>query len=182
MRKSVLIAVATVSLLGACRQAEQTNTTAKEPATRQIGGNAAAPAASRVSAEEAQRIFHERHEGMEEIGKSTKAISQALKSDSPDLAIIRKSAATINELAAKSGNWFPAGTGQDVLRKTRALPPIWQKPEDFAAKDHDLKAAAEAFNAAALSGDLDAIRSRFEPLGKSCKACHDTYRAEHHPK
>lgn len=182
MRKSVLIAVATVSLLGACRQAEQTNNAANERATTESGGNGAAPAAAPVSAEEARRIFHERHEGMEEIGKSTKAISQALKSDTPDLAVIRKSAATINDLAAKSGRWFPAGTGQDVLPKTRALPPIWQKPEDFAAKDRDFETAAKAFNAAAVSGDLGAIKSSFEPLGKSCKACHDTYRAEHHPK
>jgi cytochrome c556 len=181
MRKGVLIAVATVSLLGACRQAEQTDNTANERATAEPGGNGAAAAAP-VSAEEAQRIFHERHEGMEEIGKSTKAVSQALKSDTPDLGVIRKSAATINELAAKSGTWFPAGTGQDVLPKTRALPPIWQKPGDFAAKDRDFEASAKAFNTATVSGDLNAIKSSFEPLGKSCKACHDTYRAEHHPK
>ena len=181
MRKCVLIAVASVSLLGACRQAEQANN-AHERATAESAGNGAVPAAAPVSAEEAQKIFHERHEGMEEIGKSTKAISQALKSDAPDLEVIRKSAATINDLAARSGKWFPAGTGQDVLPKTRALPPIWQKPEDFAAKDRDFQAAAKAFNAAAVSGDLNAIKSSFEPLGKSCKACHDTYRAEHHPK
>ena len=181
MRKSVLIAVASVSLLGACRQAEQANN-AHERATAESAGNGAVPAAAPVSAEEAKKIFHERHEGMEEIGKSTKAISQALKSDAPDLEVIRKSAATINDLAAKSGKWFPAGTGQDVLPKTRALPPIWQKPEDFAAKDRNFQAAAKAFNAAAVSGDLNAIKSSFEPLGKSCKACHDTYRAEHHPK
>jgi cytochrome c556 len=182
MRKTVLIAVATVSLLGACRQAEQTNEAANERATAESGGNVAAPAAATVSAEEAQKIFHERHEGMEEIGKSTKAVSQALKADTPDLEVIRKSAATINDLAAKSGTWFPAGTGQDVLPKTRALPPIWQKPEDFAAKDRDFEASARAFNAAAVSGDMSAIRSSFDTLGKSCKACHDTYRAEHHPK
>ena len=182
MRKGVLIAVATVSLLGACRQAEPTNNAVNEPASTGSGGAGAAPAAVRVSAEEARKIFHERHEGMEEIGKSTKAVSQALKSDSPDLEVIRKSAATINDLAARSEKWFPAGTGQDVLPKTRALPPIWQKPEDFAAKDRDFQAAAKAFNAAAVSGDLNAIKSSFEPLGKSCKACHDTYRAEHHPK
>lgn len=182
MRKSVLIAVATVSLLGACRQAETGSNASNEPGTADSGANASAPAAAPVSAQDAQKIFHERHEGMEEIGKSTKAISQALKSDTPDLEVIRKSAATINELAARSGNWFPPGTGQDVLPKTRALPPIWQKPEDFAAKDRDFQAAAKAFNAAAVSGDLNAIKSSFEPLGKSCKACHDTYRAEHHPK
>jgi len=181
MRKSVLIAVATVSLLGACRQAEQANATTNVPASAEAG-SARTSAIARVSADDAQKIFHERHEGMEAIGKATKALSQALKSDTPDLQTVRKSAATINDLASKSGNWFPPGTGQDVLPKTRALPPIWQKPEDFAAKDRDFQAAAKAFNAAAVSGDINAIKSSFEPLGKSCKACHDTYRAERHPK
>jgi len=29
---------------------------------------------------------------------------------------------------------------------------------------------------------MNAIKSRFADLGKTCKACHDTYRAEEHPK
>ena len=180
MRKSVLIAVAAVSLLGACQQDEQANIVANEPAAQ--SANSATPAAAPVSAEEARKIFHVRHEGMEDIGKATKALSQTLKSDSPDLEIIRKSASAIAGLAPKSSNWFPAGTGQSVLPKTRALPPIWEKPEDFAAKDRDFIAAANAFKAAADAGDMNAIKSSFATLGKSCKACHDTYRAEHHPK
>ena len=92
-----------------------------------------------------------------------------------------RAALTIDELAAKSAHWFPAGTGQDVLHKTRARPPIWQKPEDFAAKDRGFQEAAKAFNAAAQAGDLSQINARFDTLGKTCKACHDTYRAEKHP-
>lgn len=182
MRKDVLIAVATFSLLGAC-QAEQGNVA--EPnavASAEVSGNAVVPAAAPVSAEEAKKLFHERHEGMEDIGKATKALSQTLKSDTPDLGLIRKSAATIAELAPKASGWFPAGTGQDVLPKTRALPAIWEKPEDFAAKDRDFVQAANAFKAAADGGDINAIKSSFGTLGKSCKACHDTYRAEDHPK
>ena len=73
MRKSVLIAVATVSLLGACRQAEQANATASASPTAEAGAKGTIPAAAPVTAEEAQRVFHERHEGMEDIGKATKA-------------------------------------------------------------------------------------------------------------
>lgn len=182
MRGRVLMIAATISLLGACGQAEDRSngTVANGPATSSSDGPAA-PAVP-VGAEEAQKLFHERHEGMEHIGDATKAINRQLKSDAPDLAVIRTSAATINDLARKSANWFPAGTGQDVLPKTRALPAIWQKPEDFAAKDRDLREAAEAFHAAAQAGDLTQVNDRFEALGKTCKACHDTYRAEKHPK
>ena len=182
MRKSVLVAVASVSLLGACQKAEQA------PANNEVASNVpaapeapAAPAAP-VSAEQAQALFHERHEGMEKIGKATKTIKQTLDSSSPDLAAIRSSAATVAELAGKSPGWFPPGTDKAVLPKTRALPAIWEKPEDFAAKDRDLQSAAQALKAAADSGDMDAIKSRFADLGKTCKACHDTYRAEKHPE
>jgi len=183
MRKSLLIAVATVSLLGACRQGEEApakNETA-ETNTPAAPGAPAAPAAP-VSPERAQSLFHERHEGMETIGKSNKIINQALESGTPDVAAIKTAAAKIDELAAKSSGWFPPGTGQDVLHKTRALPAIWQKPEDFAAKDRDFQAAAKALHAAADQGDANAIKARFDELGKTCKACHDNYRAEKHPQ
>jgi cytochrome c556 len=185
MRVAVLTALATVSLLSACRQPETqahnslANDTAAPAANSAIS---AIPAAAPISAEQAQQLFHERHEGMEKVGKANKAIRQQLESGSPDLAVLRSSAATISDLAAKSSGWFPAGTGQEVLRKTRALPAIWQKREDFEAKDRDFNRAARALKDAAERGDMNAIKSRFADLGKTCKACHDTYRAEEHPK
>jgi cytochrome c556 len=184
MRVAVLTALATISLLGACRQpdTQANNSTARNAAADDVSANSVTPAATPVSAEQAQKLFHERHEGMEKVGKANKAVRQQLESGSPDLAVVRSSAATIADLASKSSGWFPAGTGQDVLRKTRALPAIWQKPEDFAAKDREFGEAAQAFKAAADGGDVSAIKSRFADLGKTCKACHDTYRAQEHPK
>jgi cytochrome c556 len=184
MRKFVLIAVATASLLGACREGEQApanEETAATNADAPVAPEAPAAPASPVTPEQAQALFHERHEGMETIGKSVKTIKQTLDSGSPDLAAIRTAAAKIDELAGKSSGWFPLGTGKDVLPKTRALPAIWEMPEDFASKDRNLQQAAQALKAAADSGDLSAIQARFADLGKTCKACHDSYRAEKHP-
>ena len=73
--------------------------------------------------------------------------------------------------------WFPPGTGPDV-GKTEAKAEIWQKPEDFAAKAQGFREAAAAFETAARGSDLAAIRSAHSNLGKSCKACHDSYREE----
>ena len=182
MRKSVLVAVASVSLLGACQNAEQGSANNEFASNATAAPEAPAAPAAPVTAEQAQSLFHERHEGMETIGKSVKTIKQTLDSGSPDVAAIRGAAAKIAELAGKSPGWFPPGTGQDVLHKTRALPAIWEKPEDFATKDRDLQSAAQALKAAADSGNVDAIKARFADLGKTCKACHDTYRAEEHPK
>jgi cytochrome c556 len=182
MRKSVLIAVATVSMLGACRQGDQAPANDETAATNADAPAAPVAPAAAVTPDQAQALFHERHEGMETIGKSVKTIKQSLDSGSPDLAAIRAAAAKIDELAGKSSGWFPPGTGQDVLHKTRALPAIWEKPEDFASKDRNLREAASAFNAATQAGDLSQIKARFADLGKTCGACHDNYRAEKHPQ
>jgi cytochrome c556 len=126
----------------------------------------------------ALQVMHERHEGMEAIGKATKAIHRALVG-TPDLATVRSSAAEVAQLSRKASGWFPAGTGPDV-GKTGAKPDIWQNAEDFAAKLRAFQAAARAFNAAASGNDVAAMNARFADLGGTCKACHDKYRSEMH--
>ena len=181
MRKSVLIAAATISLLSACGEQAVENQAEGAGANNVVVAPAAAekssPPAAPATKEEALKIMHDRHEGMEQIGKSTKAIRTQLKEAEPNFGLIRTNAATINELAAKSENWFPAGTGPDV-GKTRAKAEIWQKYDDFAAKDRDFRRAAQALNGSANSADLNAIKPAFADLGKACKACHDPYRTE----
>jgi cytochrome c556 len=126
---------------------------------------------------QALAIMHDRHEGMETIGKLNKALRRELDSASPDLALVRSSAAKIAALSQKASGWFPKGTGPDV-GKTGAKPEIWQNPGDFTAKLRNFQAAAKAFNAAASSGDLAAIKAHAGTLGETCKACHDKYRSE----
>ena len=177
--KKLLIAAAACALIAGCRGQEQANQ-AEAP------GNQVLPSAETrtaglgdpVDAERAKQLMHERHEGMEEIGDAMKLVSRELKSDTPDLAQVRKGAATFAELAPKVGGWFPPGTGPEV-GKTEAKAEIWQKPEDFAAKTNAFQQAAQRFNAAAQGEDLAAIRAAHGELGKTCKACHDPYREEH---
>ena len=72
MRVAVLTALATVSLLGACRQSEtpaNNSAASNETAAATASSNSTTPAAAPVTAERAQEIFHTRHEGMEDIGK-----------------------------------------------------------------------------------------------------------------
>jgi cytochrome c556 len=130
-----------------------------------------------VSGDEAKRVMHERHEGMEAVGKTTKAIKRQLDSASPDLGTIRTSAGRMAELAEKASGWFPAGTGPNV-GKTAAKPEIWQNYTDFSAKMSDFQKAAQALNRDASGSDVAAIKARFADLGGTCKACHDKYRKE----
>ena len=132
---------------------------------------------SPVSGDEAKALMHERHEGMEAIGKANKAIHDQLQGSSPDLGVVRASAAKIADLSQKASGWFHAGTGPDV-GKTGAKPDIWQNPQDFSAKLADFQAAAKAFQEASNGNDMNAVKARLSTLGQSCKACHDKYRSK----
>jgi len=166
-------ALSAILLVAACKAQQPANeakTVVPSAETQNIAS--AAP----LSKDQALALMKEREHHMEAFGDATKTIGNTLKSSSPDAATIRQSAAKIAELAPKLESWFPAGTGPDV-GKTRAKAEIWEKPEDFALKAHDFNRAAQDFNVAATSGDLGQITTTFDALGKSCKACHDLYRA-----
>ena len=180
MRTALLAAVAAVTLLAGCREAADApanNVAAKDspvfPVTDDNPDAAPAPPATK---EAALKVMHDRHEGMEDIGDATKALGREMKASAPDVAAVRTHAATIARLAPQVSRWFPAGTGPEI-GKTRAKPQIWQKPEDFAAKTRAFQAAARSFDATAKAGDVAAIKASFGELGKTCKACHDPYRA-----
>ena len=140
---------------------------------------ATAAIAAPLSKQAALKIMHERHEGMEAIGKANKQLRREITSDAPNIAAIRSSAAAMAGLAAKSGKWFPKGTGPE-MGKTGAKPEIWQKPADFAAKVRDFQAASNALRQAAASGNMAAVKASYGRLGGTCKACHDPYRSEMH--
>jgi cytochrome c556 len=184
MRFTTFAAASACVLLAACDwQAGQANNAQgniaedSRPATNAVATTTAMPTAAPKTKEEALKIMHERHEGMESLGKAAKAIGRELKSDSPNLETIRASAKTITDFAPHVVSLTPPGTGPDV-GKTGAKPEIWQNPQDFVAKAGDFQKAAQAFGAAAGGSDANAIKARFADLGDSCKACHDKYRAK----
>jgi cytochrome c556 len=140
---------------------------------------AAASVAAKVSGPQAAQIMHQRHEGMENIGKAFKTLHREFDSPSPFAPTVKTSAAQIASLSKQASHWFPEGTGPEV-GKTGAKPEIWQNPQDFTAKLSAFQRAAQVFNAAAASGDMNAAKSRYADLGGTCKACHDKYRSEMH--
>jgi cytochrome c556 len=140
---------------------------------------AAASVAARVSGAQAAQVMHQRHEGMENIGKAFKALHREFDSSSPFAPTVKASAAQIAGLSRQSSHWFPAGTGPEA-GKTGAKPEIWQNWPDFAAKLGAFQKSAQVFNAAAAGGDMNAAKARFADLGGTCKACHDKYRTEMH--
>ena len=175
--------LAATTLLAACNAAEGDGNTALAEAN--ASGNAASNAVANAVAasdatplqkEQALALMEERHENYEKIGKSMRAAKQGL--DRNDLPAVRTAAATINELAPRAAEWFPAGTGPDV-GKTEALAAIWEQPEFFSQRMAAFRADAAAFNQAAQGNDVAAIKAAHAKLGATCKACHDTFREEH---
>jgi cytochrome c556 len=184
MRIAPLALIAPLSLLAACDWQNgqgnnpQANISAEgRVATNAIATTVATPTGAPKTKEEALKIMHERHEGMEKLGKSAKAIGRELKSANPDLDTIRASTKWITDFAPHVASLFPPGTGPDV-GNTGAKPEIWQNNQDFAAKTGDFQKAAQAFGAAVHGSDVNAMRDAFGTLGDSCKACHDKYRGK----
>jgi len=135
----------------------------------------------RLALGDAKKIMHVRHEGMETIGKTGKAINRELNTSSPNLAVVHAGAARIASLSMQASAWFPEGTGPEI-GKTGAKPEIWlpQNKADFAAKLHDFQIAAAAFTGATAGKDMALIHTRFDQLEHACKACHDKYRMDMH--
>ena len=126
-------------------------------------------------------VMHERHEGMETIGKQFKALHREFDSSSPNLAVVRSSAAATANLARRASGWFPAGTGPE-RGNTGARPEIWQPQNkaDFAAKLAAFQRSAQGFAAITRGNDVDGMKKAYADLAGTCKACHDKYRKEMH--
>ena len=75
----------------------------------------------------------------------------------------------------QSFHW-PEGTDNVSLVGTRALPEIWENLPDVIAKWQAFGAAAQGLAAVADDG-LEPMQAALGPVGGSCGACHDAYRA-----
>lgn len=132
-------------------------------------------AAAQLKGPAAVAAQKQRKAGYEQLGKSMRAAKQAI--DQGNVAGVRGPAGQIASLASRAPRWFPAGSGPEA-GKTAAKALIWQQRADFDSKMANLGAAAKAFQAAAASGNLDAIKAAHGRLGQTCGACHDVYRSK----
>jgi cytochrome c556 len=62
--------------------------------------------------------------------------------------------------------------------ETRAEPKIWTEMDKFRAAASKMQDEMAKLNVAAKTGNVDAIKAAVADTGKSCKACHDSYRKE----
>lgn len=123
-------------------------------------------------------VIESRQSALRDIGEAFKVINDALKKSNPALAKIREQAQLIESLSKHQAKWFPEGTGQDADVINAAKDEIWEQPEKFKAGQVAMSAEAAKLVKISAGDDLAAIKKQAQALGKTCKACHDTFREE----
>ena len=120
-------------------------------------------------------MLKQRHDHYEALGDAFKTVRDNSRGH-PDFAALDQALAVIQKSTVDQQQWFPKGTGPEA-GKTRALPEIWSKPEDFAAAQKMFVDKAGPLAAAVKARDGEAVGKAFRELGGACKNCHDGFRA-----
>ena len=116
--------------------------------------------------------IEKRQQAMKTNSADAKAIKAAV--ESKDYATIETKAKDIMGTAEKIPGLFPKGS---TTGKTKALPEIWEKPDDFAKAAKNLSKAAGELAAAAKAKD-DAVGEKVKAVSGACGGCHKAFRAE----
>lgn len=121
-----------------------------------------------------------RQHGFKDMGAAFKGIRDQFRRPKPMVVMMREYTRPLTRYSKEPvlEKWFPAGSGPEAGIETQALPIIWEKPREFAARWQDYVEAAGNLQAAVSSGDLDVTRQRTRVLGKTCGGCHDTFRLD----
>jgi cytochrome c556 len=109
--------------------------------------------------------------------KNNSADAKAIKAaaEAKDYATIETKAKEIMGNAEKLVALFPKDSTKG---KTKALPAIWEKSDDFVKADKNLAKAATELAAAAKAKDDAAVGEKVKALSGACGACHKAFRAE----
>lgn len=94
-----------------------------------------------------------------------------------DAAIMEKNGMRLEQLGMMMEDYFRLDTRKFDL-ETDALDKIWDNKEDFNSKINDLIVAAQNLQAVAKSGDQSKFAQAIGGVGRTCKGCHDEYKAE----
>ena len=92
-----------------------------------------------------------------------------------DAKVAAENVEVVAELAKLPWSAFGEGTDKG---ETRAKPEIWKEAGKFKEAADKFQAETVKLQAAAKTGNLDAIKTAFAATGASCKACHDNFRKD----
>lgn len=124
-----------------------------------------------IAADDHSAAIEERQAAFDEIKTSMKTIKENLKAEDP--TAVRAAASKVLENANRVTELFPEGSYEG---DTRAKKKIWEKREDFDARQQELVKHATALVAAAQGDDPKLLKDAFKTTSKDCKGCHMKYR------
>ena len=110
---------------------------------------------------------------MKANGAHLGAIVAILKGEVAFTEDLKAHAHAVAELSKIVPKLFPAGSD---VGDTRALPAIWEKPEEFKKVLNAFRTEAAKLAKDAESGDMQAIGAQVGALGNACGACHKRFR------
>ena len=116
---------------------------------------------------------------MKAVGGHMGAIVGILKQKTVNGANLQIHTDGMETLSGIAGSLFPEGSD---FGETTVLPVVWEKPVEFAAAIKQFQDAAKGMAAAGKSGDMAKVGAAMEPLGKSCKNCHENFREKKEKK
>jgi cytochrome c556 len=125
---------------------------------------------------EIEQVMRERHEKFEHMGEVFEKIDREIKRESPDIKLIQRHSAQIDEWARDQIHWFPKGSGPESGIKTEAKPEIWSMPDEFGALQNAFGVEAGMLKRVAIKGDPAGLVAQIEATGAVCSKCHETYR------
>jgi cytochrome c556 len=118
-------------------------------------------------------VIEKRQKLMKSNGADAKAIKGAM--EQKDYATIETKAKDIGNNMDKVPDLFPKGSTSE---KSRALPAIWEKWDEFSKNPAKVKKAANDVAEAAKAKDDAALPAKVKALGDACGGCHKNFRAE----
>lgn len=124
--------------------------------------------------EGATGLVKDRMDLMKEMKGAVKKMAPIIKGKAAyDAATVQAAARVLERDAGQHLlEHFPKGSLQ---KPTDAKPIIWQEWERFSGLANKLQSSAAALG---HTQDLRASRAAFQKVAKTCKSCHDRYRAE----
>jgi len=122
-------------------------------------------------------LVKQRKAALTMVGKYFGPVGAMVQGKAPwDAAVVTRNAGYLEVLSAMPWDGFQAST--ESFKDTRAKPELYKNMGKFDQYAKDMQGALVKLNAAAKSGDQNAVKAAFGDAGKTCKSCHDDFRRD----
>jgi len=124
-----------------------------------------------------EKVIKARQSAYYLMGQEMALINASIKGnvhvDKPRLQMSANALELLSRIAFEN---FPSGSDQGA--PTKAKPEIWKDAGHFKQLADEMTAQTANLKAAVASGDVDVMKMAYGATSRSCKACHDNFKAQ----